>query len=318
LLETPNILLVSIKPINHIIMTEKMLKIAVVGALTIDITPDGLRRLGGPPWYAGSAVKALSAQAAIHTAVGDDFPKEFEEKVFKKSLKAEGYLRIRSAKTFCFIHHLDSKGRRLKLLNRGPDIPLTSIEILDADAALVSPVFHEINQSHLEIVRKNAGVLAVDAQGFLRCADDDGFIMLKPASFNLFFRRADIIHFSEEEVMALFRVGNVLDAVETLGKAFNGTALVGVVDGVYVVSHGMITLVKHVYHEITEDTTGAGDILAGAFIKFYCDGYDVYESASLALEVVRTALRKPPPDRLPEKIAIEDSKTFIDFRRSVY
>ncbi|MEM1946207.1 MAG: PfkB family carbohydrate kinase [Candidatus Caldarchaeum sp.] len=291
------------------------MKVGVVGALTIDITLEDGRMIGGPPWYAGNAIHALGGDAMLYSAVGEDFPEDFLRKLETTGLDTSHIIRVKDAKTYSFKPFFKKGLRLLKLVSEGPPLPVYVLEDFDAEAAIVSPVFKEVGVNHVKQLRSRTQVLSVDLQGFLRQVDSDGLIFLRAFAANDLLRQADVIHCSGEEAVALTGCGNVLDAAMTLSKLGVKTCLIGVENGLVLIDERDISSIEVVKPVAASDATGAGDILTGSFTVLLSAGMSAMDAAVRALEVVARSLVNPPPERVPVNLEVTGRLCRVAWRR---
>ncbi|MEM4380818.1 MAG: PfkB family carbohydrate kinase [Candidatus Caldarchaeum sp.] len=292
------------------------MKLSVVGALTVDLI-GSKPVVGGPPWYAGLAAHTCGATVSLISAVGEDFPEYFLEKIVEAGLDTSGVRIVEGARTYSFKPVFTEYGRRLKLVSLGPRISLEQLEELDADAVILSPVFRELELEHLEIVRRRVGHLTVDLQGFLREAGDVGEIYLNPLKDTSILKHAEVVHCSEEEALAISKKNNPYEALRYMNQHGVEKCLVGVENGLYVMNGDSVIFIQVVAPQSVEDTTGAGDVLTGAFTALACQGSSTEESAVRALELVRQSLNHPPPFRVPERITQSKPLCRVVWRKSV-
>ncbi|MCS7129661.1 MAG: PfkB family carbohydrate kinase [Candidatus Caldarchaeum sp.] len=291
------------------------MKLAVVGGLTLDLLDDR-PVVGGPPWYAGTAAHAFGARVSLYSAVGEDFLPIHFRVLEEAELNHSNVVRHLGQRTYCFKPTFTKQGRRMKLVARGPDIKPENLENLNADAVIVSPVFKEVEERHLEKIR--AQMLAVDLQGFLREVDAEGNISLRPKQLDKILKIADLIHCSEEEALALFSADSLMNAASAFSRKGVKLCLVGARDGLYLIEGSQVCFIKPSRFENVVDTTGAGDILTGAFTALILSGLSAEQSAAEALAAVMLSLKNPPPKRVPEKLDTTQLSCRVVWRKSVH
>ncbi|MEM2237108.1 MAG: PfkB family carbohydrate kinase [Candidatus Caldarchaeum sp.] len=293
------------------------MRVAVVGALTIDITHGKTCIIGGPPWYAGTAVHALRADAVLYSAVGGDFPDDFMLKLAEAGLDTSNVIKVEDASSYVFEPVFKDGVRVLRLVSQGPPLPQNILENVDTEAVIVSPVFKEVGKEHVMQLRSRTEVLSVDLQGFLRQRDSNDYIFLRGLTLTEIFRVADVIHCSAEEAVALTGRENVLDAASALAKLGAKNCLVGFTDGLLLTDSRSLSLIEVVEPVITDEGTGAGDILTGAFTTLSAAGTPPEEAGVKALEVVARSLKNPPPDRVPKDLELTGKLCRVVWRKSL-
>jgi len=271
-------------------------EVAVVGALTIDYLNSNNPVPGGPPVYAGLAAASLDVKVKSFTAVGYDFPPSFIERLSGLGIELH-IVRQHDRRSYQFKAVFKAGERMLSLISEGPEIPLQALEEIDTDAVIASPVFREIGFAHLSLLRNKTDMLVVDLQGFLRSVKNDGLVVLKPPASTEIISIADVLHCSEEEAVILTgrkRASEISGELRRLGVR---TALVGFAEGLLVVSERGSVFLKAQNNYVPAETTGAGDMLTGAFTALLLKGLSAEEAAAKALGYVHFWLRVPPPYR---------------------
>ncbi len=273
------------------------MEVAIVGALTLDYLGDlSSPVLGGPPVYAGQAANALGVHVKAYTAVGEDFPKTLIKGLADLGIDLSA-THVMGKPSYRFKAVFKDGKRMLSMISEGPEIPLQVLKDIGADAVIASPVFREVGVGHLSLLRERTEVLVVDLQGFLRNVSENGIVSLKKPAFKEIAFLADVLHCSEEEAAVLTGFDGPAEVAEALRGLGARTSLVGYVEGLLVVTGGnyMFLSVQNTYTPV--DTTGAGDMLTGAFTALLMKGYSVEEAAAKALGYLSLWLRNPPPFR---------------------
>nr|BAJ49732.1 conserved hypothetical protein [Candidatus Caldarchaeum subterraneum] len=269
--------------------------LAIVGGLTIDIL-NQRNYIGGPPWYAGTAAASLSHEVSVCSAVGNDFPENFITLMQKRGLNISRVVKIGSARTYTFEHRYIRGERVSRITVEGPRIPVDILRDIDAETALLSPVYREADEEHLRLLRKNVSMLAADLQGFIRKIDHQGRVRLQSRDVSEILETVDVLHCSDEEAIAVTGEDDVVSATRVFGLGTEAVVLVGSADGLYIAHRGSLSLLR--LPVSGHDLTGAGDMLTGFFLTLYTDGVNPFEAAAHALQHLSTALLNPPPDRV--------------------
>ncbi|MDW8062638.1 MAG: PfkB family carbohydrate kinase [Candidatus Caldarchaeum sp.] len=278
---------------------------AVVGGLTVDLFGDE-QVVGGPAWYAGTAAVSRKLFVSVFSAVGDDYPEKFITTMRQLGIDVRSVVRISGARSSTFRHQYTATGRKSILLSQGPIIPVKLLEGLEADVALLSPVFKEADVQHLKLIKERAGMTALDLQGFIRDADEKGNIRLVRRDVSNLLEIADVIHCSDEEVLALAGVKDLVEAVANIGRKVRGVFLVGSRHGLYLVERNILKFFEEVTDQEAVEATGAGDMLTAFFISFVVQGYSAEDAAGSALGLLRQALKNPPPHRVTTRLPAPD------------
>ncbi len=293
------------------------MKVAVVGGLTIDITTENTPIIGGPPWYAGTVSRALNSDVTIVSAVGEDYPIQFLQLLTKSGLDISHVVKIAGSSSYSFKPFFIGGVRSLKLVSKGPKIPLTLLNDVEADAVIVSPVFKEVDEELVKKARLKSSLLAVDIQGFVRNVDSLNNIVLTPLATYGVLRYADILHCSVEEALSLTRCSNIIDAASELVKYGVRLCLIGLENGLLFLENKTLSFIEAEKAMSISDTTGAGDILTGAFTTLIAGGCPPEEASLKALEAVSLSLERPPPRRVPEKLNPTGLASRVVWRRDV-
>ncbi len=92
----------------------------------------------------------------------------------------------------------------------------------------------------------------------------------------------DILFANEEEVKALFNKASLKEALNELKSMCKIAAITSGAKGSIVIADGEIHEIKPYQVGSLIDTTGAGDIYAGAFLHEYTNGSDLYKCGQIA------------------------------------
>jgi 1D-myo-inositol 3-kinase len=165
----------------------------VVGHIVRDIVPGGWRA-GGSVAYASAQAAALGLRVAAVTACGPELD--------PRTLVPGVEWQVRSdATSTVFENTYDSAGRRQRLLGqagllRFDDIPL---EWRSAPAALLGPVFHDIDPALPAQLAADGRLVCICPQGWLRRREGDrilpGHVVEAPE-----WCRGDVLVVSEEDI----------------------------------------------------------------------------------------------------------------------
>jgi len=250
-----------------------MADLAVVGHIAIDrvITISGSRtQLGGPPTYVSLVAGRLGLDVGVITKVGRDMPSRFIEKLQELGIDLRGQI-VEGAATTRFI--LDYRGaeRRLSVESVCEEIRPEDIHDLP-EAVLIAPIVGEVPPSTASTITE-AGVVALDPQGFLREVHQDGAVLLRRWFDPTLLKRITVYKSSGEELKLITGeispwrgLRQILDlgaevAIATIGGQ---GALLSTVDGCFRIP--VCEAVKVV------DPTGAGDAFMGGFLSEYLKG----------------------------------------------
>jgi sugar/nucleoside kinase (ribokinase family) len=280
-----------------------LVKLLVVGHATIDhiVTPTlDLESLGGPPAYAGLMAKRLGADVDSATKIGLDFPEYY-------TLFLSRYINIlrpalsKTKLTTRFLIQQHSSGRILKLVSRCENIEENQIQNEDYDICVLSPVAGEVSNQLVSAARRAAKYLFVDPQGFLRRFDQQGFCVLSDMDRTV-LEQADALKVDYEEMRSITGLD---DQTQALAKLHSLGPKV-----VILTSHiGYVTLSleNKIYRipipalEFVRDSTGAGDILAGAYAASFLQERDVLFAACVGVSAATLSIRGVGISKIPSR-----------------
>jgi sugar/nucleoside kinase (ribokinase family) len=226
-------------------------------------------QLGGTPTYVSLGAKMLGKRVKVISKIGGDFPKKFvstlaELRIDINEIKIEGA----STTTFRIEHKGDVRSLRLKKVCS--EIHPGDLKNLPG-TVLVSPIAGEISAETIPNI--NAKIIALDPQGLLREAQEDGSIVLKKRFDDQILEEVTIFKSSMEELRIITGKNEpskglsiIVDsgpeiAIVTMGRK---GALIAIKEKRYAIPAFEVPEVV--------DTTGAGDIFIGGFLSAYIEG----------------------------------------------
>lgn len=243
------------------------MRLAVVGQLSRDVIAGEPPRIGGPPWHASRALRALGVDARIVAKCGEADAVEFTRRLETLELPFD---LVVGAETTAFSFSYDVDGVRTMRVEavgdpwREDELRLDGVEWLH-----VGPVLRgEIDLAWIADGRR----VLLDAHGLVRVPERG------PLRLDADFDRAQLAHvamlkMSDEEAAVLGDTG-VPEAIVTHGA--RGATVNGV----------------HVAAELVDrDPTGAGDMFAAAYLVSRAEGADPVGAARRAAELVSELLR---------------------------
>ena len=271
------------------------MKIAVVSHTPIDHIQSNrinTTTIGGPTCYSGLTIKSLSHDVSLITKIGTDF--EYKDVLSKKGLIIDDNC-ISDKPTTRFKIIIDGSERKLFLLARCADITAVDVDV-DVDACIISPIINEVSSDVISKVSKLANFVFVDPQGFVRKVRDDGSCYIDKTTVDFSKLNADAIKVDREEAFAL----TGLRSTDALYKLPVKTAIM-------TISNRTLMLHNQRLYEIAtdavsvKDSTGAGDILAGAFTSAFVQTSDAQwalcygvAAAVASLKTNRVGIEKIP------------------------
>jgi sugar/nucleoside kinase (ribokinase family) len=278
-----------------------LVKLLVVGHITIDhITSPTLDLIsvGGPPSYAGLMARRLGAEVDVATKVGLDFPEHY-------TLFLTRYINIlkpafSKKPTTRFRIHQYGSSRRLRLISRCEDIEEEQIQAKNYNICVLNPVAREVSSEVATAARRAAKYLFLDPQGFLRSFDSEGFCTLSNMDKAL-LRDVDILKVDEEEMRCIAGLDDLKQALNELHNLGPKVVILTSHSGYVTLSvERKICKVPIPAVNIVGDTTGAGDILAGAFAASFTQKEDLLWAvcvgvSAATLAILGVGISKIPP-----------------------
>ena len=262
-----------------------MRPLAVIGPLSRDVVDGGAERIGGGPWYAGRALRALGQEALVVAKCG-----EHERRSYLRRLAALGLPVSLAAAggTTSFAFQYDAEGNReMRVEAIGepwsesdePDRVLRRVEWVH-----VAPLLRgDFSAETLERVARRRRLL-LDAHGLVR-ARRVGPLALEADFDRALLRHVSILKLSEEEAHAILG-GAELEELRELG-----VPEIVVTFGV----GGSLVLTRDAAVRVTArpargDPTGAGDAFSIAYLGARAGGHRPISAARRASALVTALL----------------------------
>ncbi len=247
--------------------------------------------LGGPSSYAGLTAKKMGADVILLTRYGKDLPEEYLIWYLRNCIRISKDAYSENNYTTCFQIFQNSRYRKIYLKKKCEDIILSE-ESLDGNAVIVSPVAGEISLKTLSELRKRFNLIYLDPQGFIRRFQPDGRCFLDNLD-NAILNYVDVVKTDEKEAQVITGSRKPLKALEYLFEKGVKIAIYtrGSKSTILRCNEGIfkIPIVRKL--EIL-DTTGAGDIFAGAYTVSYLQSKDPIWSGCLAVAASSIKLDK--------------------------
>lgn len=255
-------------------------------------TKMGIRSLavrgGGPTATALVTLERLGIRTALISTVGDDIPGRMAmEELEREGVDTTGVLVQEGASSQCaFILVDEHTGKRTVLWTRGSLGPLPAGDldsglILSAKFVLIDDLEPEAQEAAASLAKK-AGIPIVMDAGTFR----DGVEKLVPLATHLvaserFPRAFTGIEDRNKAAGALLSMGPEVVAV-TLGDR-----------GCFAIDKGGRQIEQPGFKVNTVDTTGAGDVFHGAYIRGLIEGWDLSRVIEFACAVAALKCTKP-------------------------
>ena len=177
---------------------------------------------------------------------------------------------------------------------------------LEGDATIVSPVAGEVDLKLLSDLRRRFKMIYLDPQGFIRKFHLDGRCFLEHLDNGL-LKYVDIVKMNKEEADVITGSRNPLHALKRIVERGVKTVIyTGGSDGILLrCGEGIFKILVLRKVEIL-DTTGAGDIFAGAYTVTYVQSGDPVWSGCVAVAAASVGMDKVGLSKIPDfKIVTE-------------
>ena len=288
------------------------MKIAVIGHASIDsvkTNEEEWETIGGSLVYSGITLNKFGIRIKPITKIGKDFSQRWISELSKSGIKLNNNDISRKQKTTRFrITINENQEREIKLIEKCEDISEEMIKRIKADGIIINPIANEISLDSLKKILRNDSVTYVDPQGFLRRFDKEGKCKLTEVNQEN-FSQANILKINMEEAKMITGHTSPENIINTLNKnEIKVIILTQGSKGTYIINNKRINYLPFKKKINIKDTTGAGDILAGAFMAKYLETKDEIESLCTATAIVRIALSKKTVNKIPELNEIENEK----------
>lgn len=272
----------SIQPIDYL----------MIGHITIDQTTDG-PRLGGTATFSSLMAQRLGLRVGIVTSWGAELP--------LGSLAGTPIINLPTEHSTTFENITTPEGRNQTIFNVANTLELNLIpeEWLKASVVHLGPVAQEIEPA---IVRHlSNSLVGTTPQGWLRTWDSDGIVIpteWPEASFVLSNVGAAVI--SAEDL------GFDESRIEEMATACRVLAVTESAEGVRLFWNGDVRRFRAPEVDVI-DTTGAGDIFAGAFFFRLYTTRDPWEAARFATQLASISVTRSGLDGIPSTEEIQET-----------
>lgn len=269
--------------------------------------------VGGPPCYSGITCRRFGFDVSLATKVGKDFPADARRLLDNEMISLQQRQFVDAPTTRFVISH-DNSSRRLHLQARCAPLSASDIESMKVDCWLVSPVYDEVPRELLKDIKAHGGMkdfVMLDPQGYMRSADDNGNISIRE-KIDLDLSGIRAVKVDSQEMSAL--TGGLVGidgmlALQACGIEFVVSTVPNEIHLLYEKTHYWAKLDEIV----ATDSTGAGDILSGAFTCAYLKEKDPIWALCFGAGAVRAALetREKGLAKIPSYSRIEEGASYF-------
>jgi sugar/nucleoside kinase (ribokinase family) len=169
----------------------------------------------------------------------------------------------------------------------------------------VAPIANEVPYEVTLKLREHAELLSLDAQGLVRCFDENGNVALCCCADKRILKLTDIFKSTGKELQALTGLCDVDSAVKALHGFGIGIVIVTFGVGGAIVSVDSAQHVVPAYEPVKlVDPTGAGDAFIGGFLAEYSRGEDCAWCSYVGSAAASTVIEGIGPTKLGDKTEI--------------
>lgn len=287
------------------------MNVLVAGFMTIDKIELPMRTItsvGGPPSYAGLLCSRFGLDVTALTKIGTDFPDEQLVWMARNGLTLRAVDKSKTRKTTRFKLVPKEDERVLYLQERCEDISVEQVPDTRYDALLVSPLANEITQPVFDEARRRADFCFLDPQGYVRSFDGSGRVHVTPWNDERVMGSVDALKMDPAECEAITGKSAPAEAFEKLTSRGIRKAVITSGGKPAMVLDGTRVLRVEVPTVKVVDSTGAGDIFAGALVTCYLRSRDFLWSccfgiAASSLSLTSIALGKVDLPRSVDQVA---------------
>jgi len=275
------------------------MNVLVAGFITIDRIELPIRHItsiGGPPSYAGLLCSRFGFEVTAVTKVGLDFPNEQVVWLARNGLQLRAIDKSSTKKTTRFKLVVKGDERVLYLVERCEDLSIDQVPDKQFNASLISPLAHEVSPQLFEEVRKRSDFCFLDPQGFVRLFDSSGRAFIDTWNDERILGNVDALKMDLDEAKALTGMEDGKAALAKLSKKVRKAVVTRGSQPALILDGGKISEVEVPKVKVV-DSTGAGDIFAGALIACFLRSRDFLWSccfgiAASSLSLTSIALGK--------------------------
>ena len=243
------------------------MSLAVVGQLSRDVIAGGAPRIGGPPWHAARALRALGVDARLVTKCGERDAIDYTHLLETLELPFD---LVVGAETTAFSFSYDENGVRTMAVDAvGDPWREDELRLKEIDWVYVAPLLR--GEIDVRWVAEGRHVL-LDGHGLVR-VPEPGPLRLDRDFDRGALRHVAMLKLADEEAVAAGDV-DVPEVIVTHGA--RGATVNGVLVGA---------------EPVDRDPTGAGDMFGAAYLVARSEGAEPVDAARRATALVSELLR---------------------------
>jgi hypothetical protein len=271
----------SIEPIDYL----------MIGHISIDKTPAGLQ-IGGTTTYTSLVARALGLRVGIVTSWGSEIPLGPLSQVPIVNLPSDHSTTFKNIST--------PEGRIQTIYNVAQTIDLNLIpnQWLNTPIVHLGPIAQEVEPT---LVRHfSNSLIGTTPQGWLRTWDSDGRV--SPSEWP---EATFVLNHVGAAVVSIEDVDNDEVRIEEMATACRVLAVTEHSEGVRIFWNGDVRRFRAPPVSV-QDTTGAGDIFAGAFFFRLYTTRDPWEAARFATQLAAFSVTRVGLDSIPTQEEIQE------------
>ena len=252
--------------------------LALVGNLSRDVVDGGPPRIGGAPYYAARAWRALGARATIYTRCGPD-----DRGAFARQLSVVGLpvVMLPGTATTSFSFHYEEQRRVMSVEHTGDSWTPADVGAVEAGAWVhVAPLLRTEFPADTLAALARGRRLSLDGQGLVRVAEV-GPLRLDADFDPTMLAHVQILKLAEEEA-------DVIEAVDGLGVP--EVLVTYGPRGSCLYLHGRAQRVGA--WPVAADPTGSGDAFSAAYLAGRAQGLAPLSAARRATALVSALLTR--------------------------
>ncbi len=267
------------------------MKLLLIGSITHSLAkyPDGVKeRFGGGVMYGGRTAAKLGIDTTVVTVGADDIEGGVEE---LRSLGVD-VVRVNRKSSNNFSNDYTKEPREMLLrsvVEASIEASDVKLNVEDYDCIVLIPIYREIGDSLLSLFAKKTVLL--DLQGFARSLEQKNTEGLYPktqsdwVNIDQCIGKIEILKLSREDIEGIKSVADIKTDEDKMKffveRGFPIVILTRDVESVIVATKGGIAKVP-AFKVDSQDTAGAGEVFAIAFMYKYFETRDAVESTKFA------------------------------------
>lgn len=262
--------------------------------------------IGGPPCYAGLVCSHLGVDVSALTKVGTDFPDDQMVWLARNGIVLGPGDRSSTRPTTRFKIEDDGEKRTLMLQSRCEDLSRAQLPEGRFNASLVSPLAGEISGPLLAEIAGRSDFVFLDPQGFLRSFDRSGAVSISKLKDEGMLRLVDAVKMDREEAEAITGKSEPGEAfAKLLSMGIRRAIVTSGGASCYVLDGGRMFTVPVPKVQVV-DSTGAGDILAGAAAAMYVRSRDFLWGACFGIAASSLSLHMIALSKVDLPLSVDD------------